>query len=100
MATLDIVDVLAERSRVWAILAHANAVLSVTHEVGPFMDLLAQSGSTIPDIGKDEASVRVSEAISSVRVQLSSGVPSLDISVYELPSTRHLDVIWSLNEMG
>lgn len=100
MATLDVIDMLTERGRIWAVLAHANAVLSVTHEVGPFVDLLAQSGSAIPDIGENETSVRVPETVSSVRVQLSSSVTGLNIGVYEVPSTRHLDVIRSLNKMG
>jgi hypothetical protein len=37
---LRTIDMLAERGRIWAVLAHANAVLGVTHEVGPLVDLL------------------------------------------------------------
>jgi len=74
---------LAIRGGVWTLLAHTNTELGITHEVGPFMDLLvgerkqsldvtccqelgtylAQSGSTSPYVREDEPTVRVPVSI-------------------------------------
>jgi len=96
-----VIDVLAVCSGVGTSrLANADTVLLDTHEVGPFVDLLAETMSTVnPDVGEDEATMRIPLAISTVRVKLSSSIASRDIDLLEVSGASDLDVVRGLNPM-
>jgi len=100
-APSHVIDVLAVCSGVGTTrLANADAILLNTHEVGPFVDLLAETMSTIiPDIGEDEATMRISHTISTVRVKLASSIASSDIDLLKVSCASDLDVVRGLNPM-
>lgn len=100
-ASSNVIDVLAVCSGVGTRrLANADAVVLDTHEVGPFVNLLAETmGTVIPDVGEDEATMRISHTISTMRVKLASSIASRDIDLLKVSSTSDLDVVGGLNEM-
>jgi len=77
--------------------AGSEAKLGSRHEISPFMVLLI--GSAIR-VSENEASLRVSSGIVTVRVEFSSRVASRDTNLGKVSNASDLDIVGCLDEMG
>lgn len=96
-ASESVVDVLAVLSSLGVIgVASSEAEEVGAHEVGPLVDLPCSLAECIRE---DKPTDGVAIPISSVRVQLSSIVPSRDVHLGKVSDTGKLDVMRSLDEV-
>jgi hypothetical protein len=97
LAADTVIDMLAEVGSVGAGgVAGLEAEGSTTHEVVPFDGLLV---AVTPGRGEEETTKWVTTLISTVGVEFSSGVISLDVDEVLLDETGDLDVVGSLHEL-
>lgn len=96
-ATHDIVDVRAPLTVPRTRTAGTEAVLGGRHEVLPFGKLLPVASVSA---GEDLATDGVTRASSTVRVELTALVASLDVNLGEITSTGDLDERGSLEEVS
>jgi len=103
LAADTIKDVFAVFSSVGARwVASLQAELVSTHEVVPFDGLDVVVGVAIrgrEGVGEEEGTERVTTLVSTVRVEFSSTIISLDVDEFLVDVTSDLDVVGSLHEL-
>lgn len=94
-AAHDVVDVVACLGCFGSVFACADAEFGRGHKVGPFVVLLHFTKAA----SENQASMRVTQAISTMRIELSSFIPLRNIHLGKVAPASNLNIIRSLDEV-